>query len=143
MFTGVIPFTCCSGHVMSKFSVEVKLELEVNVAINDCPYCLVTGEYGWTANSERIMKAQALRDLGIAGYMSSNKTMEINPETPIVEELRIIADADKNDKSVKDLVMLLFETSLLTSGFMLIGNVDMPALEEADVDAERKMEEVD
>ncbi|GKA42251.1 ribonuclease H-like domain-containing protein [Tanacetum coccineum] len=51
--------------------------------------------------------------------MSSNKTMEINPETPIVEELRIIADADKNDKSVKDLVMLLFETSLLTSGFSL------------------------
>merc|ERR1712228_1086170 len=83
------------------------------------PCCIVTSQYGWTANMERIMKAQALRDTSTMGYMAAKKHLEINPDHSIVESLRVKADADKNDKSVKDLVMLLFETSLLTSGFSL------------------------
>merc|ERR1711934_792746 len=83
------------------------------------PCCIITSQYGWTANMERIMKAQALRDTSTMGYMAAKKHLEINPDHSIVENLRIRAEADKNDKSVKDLVMLLFETSLLSSGFSL------------------------
>ncbi|KAI1240664.1 hypothetical protein IHE44_0009100 [Lamprotornis superbus] len=83
------------------------------------PCCIVTSTYGWTANMERIMKAQALRDNSTMGYMMAKKHLEINPDHPIVETLRQKADADKNDKAVKDLVVLLFETALLSSGFSL------------------------
>jgi len=85
----------------------------------DSPCCIVTSQYGWTANMERIMKAQALRDSSTMGYMAAKKHLEVNPDHSIIENLRQKADADKNDKSVKDLVMLLFETSLLSSGFSL------------------------
>ncbi|KAL1490642.1 hypothetical protein ABEB36_013303 [Hypothenemus hampei] len=85
----------------------------------ESPCCIVTSQYGWTANMERIMKAQALRDTSTMGYMSAKKHLEINPDHPIVENLRQKAEADKNDKAVKDLVILLFETALLSSGFTL------------------------
>jgi len=83
------------------------------------PCCIVTSQYGWTANMERIMKAQALRDTSTMGYMAAKKHLEINPDHSIIENLRQRAEADKNDKSVKDLVLLLFETGLLSSGFSL------------------------
>ncbi|MEJ1287299.1 hypothetical protein NN561_018316 [Cricetulus griseus] len=75
--------------------------------------------YGWTANMERIMKAQALRDNSTMGYTMAKKHLEINPDHPIMETLRQKAEADKNDKAVKDLVVLMFETALLSSGFSL------------------------
>merc|ERR1719367_1389584 len=97
---------------------KVEKVLVSNRLVNS-PCCIVTSQYGWTANMERIMKAQALRDTSTMGYMSAKKHLEINPDHSIIETLRGKAEADKNDKSVKDLVHLLFETSLLSSGFAL------------------------
>merc|ERR1711990_775965 len=83
------------------------------------PCCIVTSQYGWSANMERIMKAQALKDTSAMGYMAAKKHMEINPDHPIVDIMRNKGEADKNDKALKDLVWLLYETALLTSGFSL------------------------
>ena len=88
-------------------------KLLVSSRIVNTPCCLVTGEFGWTANMECIMKAQALHDITMTSFMVSKKTLEINPNHPIIAKL-----------NEKDLVKLLIDTSVLSSGFSL----DKPAL---------------
>jgi molecular chaperone HtpG len=91
----------------------------VSHRIIDSPCVLVTGEYGWSANMERIMKAQALRDNSVFSFMTGRKTLELNPKNAIILFLKSKFEQDQADHTLKDLVVLLYETCLLTCGFSL------------------------
>ena len=80
----------------------------------ESPCCIVTTEYGWSANMERIMKAQALGDATARQYMNAKKILEINPTHPIIQHM-----CHNDEHSNKDFVWMLYESSLISSGFTL------------------------
>jgi heat shock protein beta len=96
-------------------------KVAVSKRLTDTPCILVTSKFGWSANMERIMKAQAMGDNRAQEYMKGKKTMEINPTSPVILDLK--AKQAAGDDSAKATAELLFDTALLTSGF----NIDEPA----------------
>lgn len=103
-----------------KETLNDKVEnVKLGQRIVDSPCCLVTSEFGWSANMERLMKAQALGDDQQKAFMISKKIMEINKDHKIIKELKTRVEKDKNDAGVKDLIHLIYDISLIRSGFTL------------------------
>jgi molecular chaperone HtpG len=107
---------------LTKFIKEVlsdKIDkVEVSSRLDDSPCVLTSSEYGHTANMSRIMKAQALGNNNMM-MGGSKPIMEINPHHNIIKTLKDRHNEDKNDKTLKDLINLMFDSSSLASGFSL------------------------
>merc|ERR1711871_1139663 len=94
-------------------------KITVSNRVVDTPCLLVTSQYGYSANMERIMQSQAFADNKRTSYLVSKKTMEINPRHPIIIELKKRAEESPEDEGTKDLANLLHDTALLNSGFQM------------------------
>ena len=80
---------------------------------------LSSAEFGWTANMERIMKAQALRNTQMDQFMGARKILEINLEHKLIKQVNSKIGDENKDKNLKNIIQLLYDTALLNSGFTL------------------------
>ena len=94
-------------------------EVKVSDRLNETPCVLTTAEFGWTANMERIMKAQALRNSAMDQYMGARKIMELNPDHVIMRTLKEKLKDSDNVKQCNDIVNLLYHNAILSSGFTI------------------------
>jgi len=94
-------------------------KIAVSNRVVDTPCLLVTSQYGYSANMERIMQSQAFADNKRTSYLVSKKTMEINPRHPIMIELKKRAEESPDNDDTKDLALLIYDTALLNSGFQM------------------------
>jgi heat shock protein beta len=90
----------------------------------DTPCVLATSKYGWSANMERIMKAQAMGDNKAMEYMKGKKVMEINPKNSLIKALKAQVAAKASDPNALLTARVIYETSLLTSGFSIESPAD-------------------
>ena len=89
----------------------------VSKRISDTPAIVVTSKFGWSANMERIMKSQAMGDTRSMEYMKGRKILEISPTSPVILDMKSKVEGDDKSEDVMDAVRLLYETSMITSGF--------------------------
>jgi molecular chaperone HtpG len=95
--------------------------VQVTTRLTDTPCVIVTDQYGWTANMERIMKAQALNSQSPQMWapMSARKVLEINPNHKFIQVIKEDLNNPEREKIAKDLVLMLFDAALLHSGFQV------------------------
>jgi len=96
----------------------VKIEkVELSKRLTDSPVVVVTSQFGYSAQQEKIMKAQAFQNKDQIGQMSGRKTLEVNANHPVVVDLLSKIKADKEDAAALDTAQVLFQTSLIESGY--------------------------
>merc|ERR1712107_551444 len=96
----------------------VKVEkVEISKRLTESPVVVVTSQFGYSAQQERVMKAQAFQNKEQISMMSGRKMLEINPNHPVVIDLLSKIKADKEDKAAKDTAQVLFQTALIESGY--------------------------
>merc|ERR1719479_273596 len=98
----------------------VKVEkVEISKRLTESPVVVVTSQFGYSAQQEKVMKAQAFQNKDQLSMMSGRKTLEINPNHPVVVDLLAKIKADKSDAAAKDTAQVLFQTALIESGYEL------------------------
>merc|ERR1719214_50547 len=99
----------------------VKVEkVEISKRLTESPVVVVTSQFGYSAQQEKIMKAQAFQNKDQLSMMSGRKTLEINPNHPVVVDLLTKIKADKSDKAAADTAQVLFQTALIESGYEIV-----------------------
>merc|ERR1712007_172206 len=117
--------------------------------MGDSPVVVVTSQFGYSAQQEKVMKAQSFQNKDQVGMMSGRKTLEINPNHPVVVDLLSKVKADKDDKPALDTAQVLFQTALLESGYeiadpsALVSRVYRLMSKELGVDPDAPIKEVE
>merc|ERR1712217_898954 len=98
----------------------VKIEkVEISKRLTESPVVVVTSQFGYSAQQEKVMKAQAFQNKDQIGMMSGRKTLEVNPNHPVIVDLLAKIKANKEDSAAKDTAQVLFQTALIESGYEL------------------------
>merc|ERR1719183_2735467 len=128
----------------------VKIEkVELSKRLTESPVVVVTSQFGYSAQQEKIMKAQAFQNKDQIGMMSGRKTLEVNANHPVVIDLLSKIKADKEDAAALDTAQVLFQTALLESGYeiadpsALVGRVYRLMSKELGVDPDAPVKEVE
>lgn len=92
-------------------------KVQVSKRLSSSPCVLVSGKFGWSANMERLMKAQALGDTSSLEFMRGRRILEINPDHPIIKDLNAACKLEPDSSEARRAVDLLYDTALISSGF--------------------------
>merc|ERR1711963_873641 len=136
------------GGAMKDAGVKVE-KVEISKRLTDSPVVVVTSQFGYSAQQERVMKAQTFQNKEQISMMSGRKTLEINPNHPVVIDLLSKVKADKEDKAAKDTAHVLFQTALIESGYeiadpsALVNRVYRLMSKELGVDPDAPLKEVE
>merc|ERR1712070_282554 len=111
-------FEPLTTYLSAQYGDKVE-KIDISTRIENSPSILVTSQFGYSANMERIMKSQAFADSGKSQYLISKKTMEINPRHPLVIELNSLVEDSPDEQKTIDVAWMLYDTALSSSGFQI------------------------